>query len=147
MGKRKIDARRIKINRNYTTSEAANRLGVHKHSVQLWIKAGLPCINERRPHLILGHDLKAFLNNRRNRARQKCATGELYCLKCRAPRKPAFGMLDYLPISLVSGNLRGICGTCEKFIYRRVSLLKLNAVTVGCEVAFPQGQQRITGRP
>ena len=143
MAKRKTDARRVKINRSYTISEAAERLGVHKRTVENWIDAGLPCINERKPHLILGSDLRAFIQERQKSKRQKCGAGELYCLKCRAPRRPAGEMLDYLPMTLVSGNLQGICEVCGRLIFRRVALLKLYDVTAGCEVAFPQGQQRI----
>ena len=144
MPNRKIDARRVKALRTYTTNEAAEGLGVHKNTVRTWIKAGLPCLRERRPILILGSDLKSFLDNRRTLNRQTCAPGQLFCLRCRAPRRPAGGMVDYLPITLVSGNLKAICEVCDTFIFRRVALLKLNAVTVGCEVAFPQGQRRIT---
>ena len=58
MAKRKIDARRVKIHRNYTISEVAQLLGVHKNTVQHWLKSGLPHIGEPRPILILGQDLK-----------------------------------------------------------------------------------------
>jgi hypothetical protein len=52
-------------------------------------------------------------------------------------------MADYLPLGEVSGNLRGICPTCDKLIYRRVSLAKLDAVRGGLDVAFPQGMERL----
>jgi hypothetical protein len=144
--KRKIDARRIKLHRSYTLVEAALRLGVHKRTIENWIDKGLPCIAERRPYLILGFELRSFLEKRRSSRRQKCASGQLYCLKCRMPRNPAGWMLDYLPITLVSGNLQGICETCGSLIFRRVSLNKIRDVTAQCDVAFPQGQQRLTRR-
>ena len=146
MSNRKIDGRRIKIHRSYTIGEVAQRLDVHKRTIQAWIKAGLPCIKDGRPMLILGGELRSFLHKRRTSKKQKCKAGQLYCLKCRAPRRPAGGMLDHLPISVVSGNLKGICEVCDTFIFRRVSLAKIEAVTTGCDVAFPQAQQRIAGR-
>jgi excisionase family DNA binding protein len=144
MGTRKIDARRIKIHRNYTVTEAAQRIGVHKNTIQAWLGNGLPHIASPRPILILGHDLKRFLDDRRKSARKPCSTGELFCLKCRAPRRPAGQMLDYVPITLRSGNLKGICEVCETFIYRRVSRDKIAATFPDCHVAFPQAQQRLT---
>lgn len=144
MKRRKIDARRVKTNRSYTISEAAMRLGVHKRTVENWINTGLPCIKDRRPHLLLGWELRSYLDNRRNARRQKCAAGQLYCFKCRTARRPAGGMLDYLPVTLISGNLQGICETCSNLMFRRVSLNKICEVTTGCDVAFPQGQQRLT---
>ena len=122
MAKRKIDARRVKIHRNYTISEVAQLLGVHKNTVQHWLKSGLPHIGEPRPILILGQDLKDYLNDRRQKARKPCPIGLLFCLKCREPRRPAAQILDYVRITLSSGNLRGICEICETFIYRRVHL-------------------------
>ena len=143
MAKRKIDARRIKIHRNYTISEAADRLGVHKNTVQHWLKSGLSHIPEPRPILILGQDLKLYLNDRRRTGRKPCPIGHLFCLRCREPRRPAAQMLDYVPITLTSGNLKGICEVCETFIYRRVALVNVATVSAGCDVKFPQNQQRL----
>ena len=39
---RRHNDRRVKINRSYTIPEVAQLLGVHKHTVSRWIKAGLP---------------------------------------------------------------------------------------------------------
>jgi excisionase family DNA binding protein len=144
MKRRKIDARRVKTNRCYTINEAAARLGVHKRTVENWISIGLPCLKDHRPYLILGWELKGFLEKRRAARRQKCKAGQLYCLKCRTARRPAGGMLDYLPVTLVSGNLQGICEVCSNLMFRRVSLNKICEVTAGCDVAFPHGQQRLT---
>ena len=143
MAKRKIDARRVKIHRNYTSSEVAQLLGVHKNTVLFWLKSGLPHIREPRPVLILGYDLKHFLSDRRQQRRKPCAIGHLFCLKCRAPRRPAAMMLDYVPITLTSGNLKGICEVCETFIYRRVALVNVATVSAGCDVKFPQSQWRL----
>jgi hypothetical protein len=146
MANRKIDARRVKIHRNYEISEAAKLLGVHKNSLQNWFKSGLARIDDKRPILIHGSELRRFLDQRRNQFKITCGPGQLFCLKCRAPRHPCGGLVDYVPITLVSGNLKAICEVCDTFMFRRVALLKIDTVTVGCEVAFPQGQQRITDK-
>lgn len=144
MAKRKIDPRRIKTHRSYTISEAAKLLGVHKNTVETWLRVGLPHIRAPRPILILGHDLKHFLSDRRQKARKPCPTGHLFCLKCRAPRRPAGQMLDYEPITRSSGNLKGICEACETLIYRRVSMTKIEATAPDCDVSFCQPQRRLT---
>lgn len=144
MANRKIDARRIKIHLSYTISEVAELLGVHKNTVQHWIKSGLPHIRDGRPLLILGQDLKEFLNGRRLKGRKPCPPGHLFCLKCREPRRPAARMLDYVPITLTSGNLKGICEVCETFIFRRILLVKVATASAEFDVQFPQSQQRLT---
>ena len=119
---RRVDARRVKIHRSYTIEEVARCLGVHKNTVSRWLKSGLPAIDARRPTLIHGAALRNYLEDLRRARRQPCRQGELFCLRCRRPQAPAAGMLDYLPISATSGNLRGICGACGSLIHLRGAL-------------------------
>jgi len=141
----KIDARRVKIHRNYTITDAALCIGVHKNTVAHWInKGGLAALTDCRPHLILGPELKRFLDAKRQAARKPCAEGELFCLKCRAPRRPAGNLLDYEPFSSTSGNLKGICQVCETIVCRRIKRAEISTTFPNCHVAFPQYQQRLT---
>jgi hypothetical protein len=52
-------------------------------------------------------------------------------------------MVDYLPITTTSGNLRGICPDCEALIHRRASLAGISAIRGTLEIAFPQARARI----
>jgi hypothetical protein len=89
MSKRHPNPRLAKIHRNYTVDEIANLFGVHKNSVRNWVKGGLPTSDDRRPMLILGRDLVAFLHARRVKNKRPCQPGEIYCMRCRAA--PATG--------------------------------------------------------
>ena len=53
-------------------------------------RLGLSSVDDRRPALIHGGDLIEFLDARQARRKQKCATDELYCFRCRRPRHPRF---------------------------------------------------------
>src|SRR5271166_6256497 len=99
MGKRHPNHRLVKIHRSYTVEETAKLFGAHKNTVRAWVKAGLPTCDEKRPMLILGHDLSAFLQARRALHKQTCRPGEIYCVRCRAPKLPAGGMADYQPVT------------------------------------------------
>jgi hypothetical protein len=57
---RRFNYRRVKIHRTYTVAEVA-ALGVHKHTVRRWIAAGLPTTDAKRPLLVNGAELRAFL--------------------------------------------------------------------------------------
>jgi hypothetical protein len=116
---------------------------VHKNTVRAWIKHGLPTIDRKRPMIIHGRDAKRFLEDRRRRAKQPCPPGHFFCLRCRAPKIPAGAMVDYLPITPTSGNLRGICPDCHALIHRRVSFASIYAFHPTLEVAFPQAAARI----
>ncbi|WP_244896785.1 helix-turn-helix domain-containing protein [Vibrio panuliri] len=60
---------RIKSNRNYTVIDVSESLGVHPKTVRNWIKVGLPIVDCKRPLLINGADLKAYL---RKNVKQLC---------------------------------------------------------------------------
>jgi hypothetical protein len=140
---KRLNPRRVKVHRSYTVEEAARLFRVHKNTVREWLTTGLQKIDDCRPILILGRKLAGFLHARRERRRQRCRAGELYCFRCRAPRSSAPGTAKYLPLSPSSGNLRALCGDCGTRMYRRVSLYRLAAVSGDLQVHLPQAQQRI----
>jgi hypothetical protein len=65
MGKRHPNYRLVKIHRSYAVEEIAKLFGIHKNTVRCWVKHGLATIDDKRPMLILGHVLVAFLQARR----------------------------------------------------------------------------------
>lgn len=138
MRKRHPNPRLAKIHRNYLVEEIAQLFEVHRNTVRQWVKKGLKTNDDRRPMLILGRDLAEFLNARRAKNRRTCKPGEIYCVRCREPKAPAGDMADYEPVTQTSGNLVGICSTCDTMIYRRVSLVKLAQVCGHLEVMQPK---------
>lgn len=146
MKRRRIDPRLAKSHRNYSVDEAARLWGVHRHTVRAWLKAGLRAIDGRRPVLILGSELRRFLESRRAARKRPTPPGMIYCLRCREPRPPAGGVADYEPRALGAGDLVGICPVCEAMLYRRVNLAKLDTVRGRLEVSITQGDPRIRQR-
>ena len=132
---RRHSSRRVKIHRSYSIAEAADLLGAHKHTIRRWIAAGLPTIDNKRPVFIHGADLRAFMKAREP-VRQPCRPGEFYCLRCKAPRRPAGDMADYIPKSASRGLLRGICPCCDTLIHRAASLGTIEQKAGGLSVAF-----------
>ena len=143
MGKRLPNPRLAKIHRSYTVDEIASLYGIHKNTVRDWVKRGLPTSDDRRPTLILGKDLAAFLQSKRSANKNPCRPGEIYCVRCRAPQAPAGGMAEYQALTLTSGNLAGICPCCDSMMYRRVAIAKLALISANLEVALPHSLQHI----
>ena len=146
MPSRLPNPRRAKIHRNYTVEEVAQLYGVHRNTVRSWLKNGLPACDEKRPILILGHDLMEFLTAKRRKNKQPCKPGEIYCVGCRVPRIPALGMADYQPLTAASGNLIGICPSCENLMYRRVSISGLPVAKGNLVVQYGKDQEHIDER-
>lgn len=138
MRKRHPNHRLVKIHRNYTVEDIANLFGIHKNTVRRWIKDGLATIDDKRPMLILGHILVAFLQTRRAKNKQPCKPGELYCVRCRSPKSPAGNMAEYSPITEKFGNLIAICPDCDALINRRVSLDKIGQDRGKIDISFPE---------
>jgi hypothetical protein len=143
MRKRRPNYRLVKIHRCYTVEEAARLLGTHKNTVRAWVRAGLPTCDSKRPTLILGRDLAAYLQARRTKNKRPCQPGEIYCVRCRAPKQPAGDMAEYQPITEQLGNLEGICPDCDLMIYRRASMAKLAEIRGKLDITFAEAQRQV----
>jgi hypothetical protein len=143
MGYRHPNPRLAKIHRTYSVEDLARLFKVHKNTVRSWFKHGLEPIDDQRPILIRGQDLRQFLTERRSRAKQACGPGRIYCLPCRAPKVPAGNMAECVAVGDTIGALHGICPDCNRMIYRRVNPRKLNDVRGNLEVAVTRAGARI----
>lgn len=137
---RRPNWRAVKRHRSYTASEAGRLLGIATVTVRRWLKSGLPAITDRQPALIIGGDLIDFLAARKP-VKQKCMGPQCYCLKCRAPRDPAFKVVEIVPLKSTSGNMRALCSACASVMHKRIRLAVLPSlrsefgltVTLACE--------------
>ena len=73
---RRFSTARIKVHRSYEIEEAAETVDVAPQTIRAWIKQGLPALMEKRPYLILGWQLKAFLKAREAERKLPMAEGE-----------------------------------------------------------------------
>lgn len=146
MSARRINPRLIKIHRAYSADEAARALGVHKNSVRGWMKKGLPIVGGGRPVLILGHELRAFLEGRRKAGKRPCPPGTIYCLKCREPRGPALGMVEYVARNAATGDLTALCETCGTMMFRRARCADIGTIMPGIAVQNREAGTRLLER-
>ena len=72
--------RLAKINRSYLVEEIAELYNVHKNTVNNWLKQGLEDCGAGFPRLILGSDLRTFLERKRKKNKHPCKPGEIYCV-------------------------------------------------------------------
>ena len=141
---RRPNHRLVKTHRTYSIEEAARRLGAHKNTVRAWIKDGLPTCDGKRPTLILGCELATYLKARRKKNKKPCKPGEIYCVRCRTPKRPAENMAEYQKVTETLGTLVGICPDCEAMMYRRTSRAKLDEIQGILDISFSEAQRRVS---
>lgn len=117
---KRVSTRKIKKHRLYGYDEAGDALGVTPQTVRSWRSLGLEVITAGTPHYILGAELIRYIEDKQTKKSVKMALDQMYCLKCKAPRKPLWGMCDYVPSSDTRGRLTGLCGACEGGLQRFV---------------------------
>lgn len=141
--KRRPNWRRIKVHFPYTVDKAAKVTGMTKGTVRRWIDAGnLPAITDKRPHYILGADLRDYLASRSRRG-PKMPPDVFRCFKCKTRKSAALGMADYIPLTESTGNLRTIC-ECGTLMHKVVSKSTLGQFAGVLEVTIQQGPERLT---
>lgn len=134
---KRYNTRAIKTNHPYTVEEAAEVLGVHEQTVRAWFLKGLRVLRSKTPHIILGDDLKQFLDKQQARRRRPLRPNELYCLKCRAPKVPLGNLADYIPDGEERGRLAGLCPDCENQCHRFIRCDQIGVQAPNLDVASP----------
>jgi hypothetical protein len=147
MAARRIDPRVVKLHRTYDVAELAERLGVHRNTVRHWQSLGLEPLDGARPLLFHGSTVRSFLIRRNSSRKSPCGPGMLYCFRCRSPRRPALGLVEYVPISATGGNLRALCGECETLMHRRAPKVSLATIMPGCDVQIAEAWSSLKDRP
>lgn len=138
---KRCSPRAIRAARTYTIEEAANALGVTTGTVRGWCKSGLPIMTARRPYLILGDDLREHLEYRRAAAKVRLLPDQLYCLHCKAGRRPMGFLVDVLPQTTKTARLFGLCEACGGTCNKMISLAKIAEIRSIFEVAFKDSKQ------
>ncbi|HEX8414322.1 MAG TPA: helix-turn-helix domain-containing protein [Sphingomicrobium sp.] len=147
MTARRVNLRAVKLHRSFSVPELAACLGVHKNTVRHWQRGGLKPIDGGRPVLSQGETVRAFLSERNASRKRPCPPGTLYCFRCREPRPPALGMVDYLSTNGRTGNVRAICEACDTVMHRQASKAGLASILADCDIQHVEALPRLKGSP
>lgn len=133
-----MNPNKAKIHRSYTVEEVADLYGVHKNTVRAWIKLGLSVCDDKKPMLILGADLRVFIQKKKAKRKQTCQPWEMYCVRCRKPQTPFGGMADYVADNEARGRLIALCPECEGGLNKYANLSSIKALGDKLDVALPR---------
>ncbi|MBL3677531.1 MAG: helix-turn-helix domain-containing protein [Alphaproteobacteria bacterium] len=130
MAKRsRYSTKRIRRAYTYTAYEVADLFGVSSETVFRWIRdEGLVRLPGSRKYFVHGSDLAAFLERRNRKNKSPCAPGQIYCLKCRAPRTPESGLLERQDLPNGATRVCGLCTTCGTLMSKTIGRAHWHAV-------------------
>lgn len=122
----KYNTKLIKARNSYTVAEIANLFDTHKRTCFRWLEEGLKVVRENtNPLLIMGYDLKKFLQARQKARKTKLQANEYYCCKCHRAVKAKIGSEKVIKTGKTLGkqnieqlNKIGICNQCGSKINR-----------------------------
>jgi len=111
---KRFSTRGISKHRCYMVEEAALIIGATPQTIRKWGNGDLPLLTSRRPHLVNGSDLIAYIKARADRTqRPKLEIGQVRCFRCGLREKPLGEMADYIPMTPTRGRLAALCSACE----------------------------------
>lgn len=123
-----FDASKIKTHFSYSTINITEKLGVTKGTVYAWVEEGLKPIDDLRPHLFHGSELRRFIKNRQEDRKHKCEVNEMFCLKCQRPRRALKSKTSLQTTKGRKPNLTGFCITCNTQMNKSISLRNLEEI-------------------
>lgn len=121
MNRSRPDVRLIKQNRSYSIPELASLFGVRVETVRRWVRQGLPAIDDQRPKLIHGAQLREWLIAKRSKRRMKCGPRQMYCCKCRDAREMMPGSAVVTFRNEKSASIKAHCIVCGTSMFRQSS--------------------------
>lgn len=88
----KYNLSKIRNRKAYYIREVSSLLGVNRKTIFRWLQEGLLLLDAtKKPRLIMGRALKAFIQAKRNAKKVKLQLDEFYCLSCKKAVKAKRG--------------------------------------------------------
>ena len=144
MANRRHSARLVKRLRSYNVREAAKATGATPGTVRHWHKRGLEGVIGVYPLIFRGVDIIAFFKRRDDKRKRPCGPGRMYCFRCKEPKTPAFGEVEFWPDGPKLGTLRGLCPDCAATMNKRASLAKLRSAAGDLTVSMRCADSRLS---
>ena len=98
---------------SYSDEDIATQLGITSHTIVSWRNKGLTPIDNHRPTLYHGFNVKETLGKMNNKKKFKLALDEFYCLGCKDIKRP---FRSQISVGGEDGQARtmAICPDCHK---------------------------------
>lgn len=114
----KLNLQRIRPTKIYSLQEIAETLDRKIGTVRYWVYLGMPVTVQQRPKLVLGADIKKWHQDRQKAKKRRCLPNEMFCFRCRAPRKPMPESTRIVEKNEKTVSITSICDCCGQHMCR-----------------------------
>lgn len=123
---KRYHTRLIRQRHSYNLEEIASLLNKDKRTCFRWIEDGLKVVEiDAKPLLVMGSELKRFLEERKRKNKVSLKEDEYFCFRCKKPRKTKIGSEQKNPTGKTIGKnnrkqfmKKGLCEICGGKIQR-----------------------------
>ena len=143
MAHKRLNPRLAKMHYSYSVEEIAALYSVHPNSVRQWLKTGLAAIDDARPLLVKGAELRRFIEERRASSKKPCPPERCTASGARSPARRLSGWRTFVERESGAGNLQALCDACGTLMCRRTRREKISAILPGVVVQFTRHPERI----
>lgn len=104
----------------YTREQVCLRFSVGDSTITNWIGRGLKPVDDKRPQLFAGYELRRFITNLRWPHGRLPENGRLFCSVCPGFKALAAGSVNATPIGIACYEVTGTCLNCHNMLQARI---------------------------
>ncbi len=104
----------------YTREQVCLRFSVGDSTITNWIGRGLKPVDDKRPQLFAGYELRRFITSLRWPHGRLPESGRLFCSVCPGFKALAPGSVNAAPIGIACYEVTGTCLDCHNMLQARI---------------------------
>lgn len=117
----------------YCVEDILSLYHVCRNTLSNWVSAGLRPIDQKRPQLFRGTELKRFHDGRALNSPRSLTLGEFKCFSCRSRVVPALERLRYEGRPKGPGRVLGHCPDCGRDVFKILDATRWHMLRSGAE--------------
>ncbi|MDP8252604.1 site-specific integrase [Pseudochrobactrum saccharolyticum] len=104
----------------YTREQVCRRFSVGDSTITNWIGRGLRSIDDKRPQLFAGYEIRRFITGMRWPYGRSPVSGRLFCSVCPGFKALKHGSIKAMSIGIACYEVTGLCINCHNIVKSRI---------------------------
>jgi site-specific recombinase XerC len=120
----------------YSREEACALFGIRDGTITTWVRRGLEPVDNKRPQLFSGYELRRFLTHMRWPHGRSPESGRLFCYSCFGFKSMLAGTIQTIPHGIGCFKVSGQCRDCHSMPQASATATELSQI-FGASVNIP----------